>query len=223
MQFRRFIRRRVEGGDPLRYRDLHNALVAANMGGITLDRYLLRTFLASGLFGLFCAASGYLVMNLLSLPQFHIGIHNIFRLGIPALALTGTTVMILQVVLTAVIFVLAADAAYLFFLYYPSLVKKNRATRINLLLHNAVSYMYALRRGGAQMVTIFRSISENAAIYGEVVHEFRRVVRDTDYFGYDLITALRNLQETTPSEKLQEFVQDLISVIESGGGRTRVP
>ncbi|BBL67223.1 type II secretion system F family protein [Methanoculleus chikugoensis] len=215
MQFRRFIRRRVEG-DPLRYRDLHNALVAANMG-ITLDRYLLRTFLASGLFGLFCAASGYLVMNLLSLPQFHIGIHNIFRLGIPALALTGTTVMILQVVLTAVIFVLAADAAYLFFLYYPSLVKKNRATRINLLLHNAVSYMYALRRGGAQMVTIFRSISENAAIYGEVVHEFRRVVRDTDYFGYDLITALRNLQETTPSEKLQEFVQDLISVIESGG------
>ncbi|MDD4567899.1 MAG: type II secretion system F family protein, partial [Methanoculleus chikugoensis] len=71
--------------------------------------------------------------------------------------------------------------------------------------------------GGAQMVTIFRSISENAAIYGEVVHEFRRVVRDTDYFGYDLITALRHLQETTPSEKLQEFVQDLISVIESGG------
>ncbi|SCL75355.1 flagellar assembly protein J [Methanoculleus chikugoensis] len=215
MQFRRFIRRRVEG-DPLRYRDLHNALVAANMG-ITLDRYLLRTFFASGLFGLFCAIAGFFVMNLLSLPEFHIGIHNIFRLGIPALELTGTAVMILQVVLTAVIFVLAADAAYLFFLYYPSLVKKNRATRINLLLHNAVSYMYALRRGGAQMVTIFRSISENAAIYGEVVHEFRRVVRDTDYFGYDLITALRHLQETTPSEKLQEFVQDLISVIESGG------
>ncbi|NMA10000.1 MAG: secretion system protein [Methanomicrobiales archaeon] len=215
MQFRRFIRRRVEG-DPLRYRDLHNALVAANMG-ITLDRYLLRTFFASGLFGLFCAIAGFFVMNLLSLPEFHIGIHNIFRLGIPALELSGTAVMILQVVLTAVIFVLAADAAYLFFLYYPSLVKKNRATRINLLLHNAVSYMYALRRGGAQMVTIFRSISENAAIYGEVVHEFRRVVRDTDYFGYDLITALRHLQETTPSEKLQEFVQDLISVIESGG------
>jgi flagellar protein FlaJ len=215
VQFRRFIRRRVEG-DPLRYRDLHNALVAANMG-ITLDRYLLRTFFASGLFGLFCAIAGFFVMNLLSLPEFHIGIHNIFRLGIPALELSGTAVMILQVVLTAVIFVLAADAAYLFFLYYPSLVKKNRATRINLLLHNAVSYMYALRRGGAQMVTIFRSISENAAIYGEVVHEFRRVVRDTDYFGYDLITALRHLQETTPSEKLQEFVQDLISVIESGG------
>jgi len=214
-QFRRFIRRRVES-DLLRYRDLHNALVAANMG-ITLDRYLLRTFLASGLFGLFCAIAGYLVMNLSSLPQFHIGIHNIFGVGIPALELTGTAVMILQVVLTAVIFVLAADAAYLFFLYYPSLVKKNRAARINLLLHNAVSYMYALRRGGAQMVTIFRSISENAAIYGEVVHEFRRVVRDTDYFGYDLITALRHLQETTPSEKLQEFVQDLISVTESGG------
>jgi flagellar protein FlaJ len=200
----------------MHYRALHNDLVAANMG-ITLDRYLLRTFLSSGLFGLFCAIAGSLVMNLPSLPEVHIGIHNIFGFGMPALELTGAAVMILRVVLTAVIFVLAAVAAYLFFLYYPSLVKKNRAARINLLLHNAVSYMYALRRGGAQMVTIFRSISENAAIYGEVVHEFRRVVRDTDYFGHDLITALRHLQETTPSEKLQEFAQDLISVIESGG------
>ncbi|MDK2916399.1 MAG: archaeal flagellar protein FlaJ [Euryarchaeota archaeon] len=215
VQFRRLIRRRVES-DPTRYRDLHNDLIAANMG-TTLDRYLLRTFLASGLFGLFCAIAGFFMMNLLPLPEFHIRIHNVFGLGMPALGLTGTAVTILQIVLTAVIFVLAAAAVYLFFLYYPSLVKKNRAARINLLLHNAVSYMYALRRGGAQMVTIFRSISENAAVYGEVVHEFRRVVRDTDYFGHDLITALRHLQETTPSEKLQEFVQDLISVIESGG------
>ncbi len=215
VQFRRLIRRRVES-DPTRYRDLHNDLIAANMG-TTLDRYLLRTFLASGLFGLFCAIAGFFMMNLLPLPEFHIRIHNVFGIGMPALGLTGTAVTILQIVLTAVIFVLAAAAVYLFFLYYPSLVKKNRAARINLLLHNAVSYMYALRRGGAQMVTIFRSISENAAVYGEVVHEFRRVVRDTDYFGHDLITALRHLQETTPSEKLQEFVQDLISVIESGG------
>lgn len=215
VQFRRLIRRRVES-DPTRYRDLHNDLIAANMG-ITLDRYLLRTFLASGLFGLFCAIAGFFMMNLLPLPEFHIRIHNVFGIGMPALGLTGTAVTILQIVLTAVIFVLAAAAVYLFFLYYPSLVKKNRAARINLLLHNAVSYMYALRRGGAQMATIFRSISENAAVYGEVVHEFRRVVRDTDYFGHDLITALRHLQETTPSEKLQEFVQDLISVIESGG------
>lgn len=215
VQFRRLIRRRVES-DPTRYRDLHNDLIAANMG-TTLDRYLLRTFLASGLFGLFCAIAGFFMMSLLPLPEFHIRIHNVFGIGMPALGLTGTAVTILQIVLTAVIFVLAAAAVYLFFLYYPSLVKKNRAARINLLLHNAVSYMYALRRGGAQMVTIFRSISENAAVYGEVVHEFRRVVRDTDYFGHDLITALRHLQETTPSEKLQEFVQDLISVIESGG------
>ena len=200
----------------MHYRDLHNDLIAANMG-ITLDRYLLRTFLASGLFGLFCATMGYLAMSLPSLPLFHIGIYNVFGVSMPELVLTETAVTILRVVAAGVIFVLATDAAYLFFLYYPSLLAKNRATRINLLLHNAVSYMYALRRGGAQMVTIFRSISENAAIYGEVVHEFRRVVRDTDYFGYDLITALRHLQETTPSEKLQEFVQDLISVIESGG------
>jgi archaeal flagellar protein FlaJ len=50
-----------------------------------------------------------------------------------------------------------------------------------------------------------------------VAHEFRRVVRDAEYFGYDMLTALRHLQETTPSEKLKDFLQDLLSVIESGG------
>lgn len=200
----------------MRYHDLHNDLVAANME-ITLDRYLLRTYLASVLFGIFCAATGYLAMCLPSLPQIRFGIYNVFGVSMPAFALTDTTVMVLRIVASAVIFIIAADAAYLFFLKYPAIRKKNRATRINLLLHNAVSYMYAMRRGGAQMVTVFRSISENAAIYGEVVHEFRRVVRDIDYFGYDQITALKNLQETTPSEKLREFVQDLVSVVESGG------
>jgi flagellar protein FlaJ len=227
MQLRRLIHRWVER-DPIRYRSLHEDLVAANMG-VTLDHYLLRTLLVSGLLGLLCAASGYLAISFLSLPLLSVRIYNVFAISLPAFVLADTSVAILRIAVSAVIFILAAYVVSLLFLQYPSIRKKNRATRINLLLHNAVSYMYAMRQGGAQMVAIFRAISENSAVYGEAAHEFRRVVRDTDYFGYDLITALRRLQETTPSEKLRQFVQDLISVVESGGdvlafleGRVRI-
>ncbi len=210
-QIRHLVRRWVKR-DPVRYRSLREDLVAANMG-VTLDRYLLRTFLVSGLFGTFWAIAAFLAMHLAVLPQVSVGIYNIFSIRPPAFVPTDA----LQIAVSVLIFVLTAYAAYIFFLRYPSLVKKNRTTRINLLLHHAVAYMYAMRQGGAEMMAVFRAISGSSSVYGEVAHEFRRVVRDADYFGYDVITALRHLQETTPSEKLQEFVQDLVSVVESGG------
>ena len=36
-------------------------------------------------------------------------------------------------------------------------------------------------------------------------------------FGLDVLTAIRHLSETTPSAKLKDFLEDLLSVIESGG------
>ncbi len=66
-------------------------------------------------------------------------------------------------------------------------------------------------------MTIFRSLSDRANIYGEVALEFRQIVRDADFFGYDVVSAIHHLSETTPSEKLKNFLEDLLSVIESGG------
>jgi flagellar protein FlaJ len=77
--------------------------------------------------------------------------------------------------------------------------------------------MYAMRKGGAEIITILRSLSDMSVIYGEVALEFRQAVRDADFFGYDIINALKQLTETTPSRKLREFLQDLISTVESGG------
>ena len=215
IRIRRLIRRLVER-DPIRYRSLREDLVAANLG-VTLDRYLLLTFLASGLFGAFWAILVFLVLRFAVLPQMSIGIYNVFAIHLPEVMLVDPMISILQVVASLVVFLITAYAASLVFLQYPTLVKANRATRINLLLHHAVAYMYAMRQGGAEMMGVFRAIGGNSAVYGEAAHEFRRVIRDTDYFGYDQIAALRHLQETTPSEKLAEFVQDLVSVVESGG------
>lgn len=202
--------------DPIRYRHLREDLVAANLG-VTLDGYLLRVFTVSGLFGTFWAVAAFLAMRLFVPPQAGVRIFNVFSLHLPASMLTDPVLGVLQGIVSIFIFVLAAYMIYAFFLWYPSLVKKNRATRINLLIHHAVAYMYAMRQGGAEIMAVFRSISANPTVYGEAALEFRRAVRDADYFGYDVLTALRHLQETTPSDKLREFVQDLVSVVESGG------
>ena len=123
----------------------------------------------------------------------------------------------MQVIIIVVSFIIGTFIGYAVLLRLPALEKNNRKIKINLTLHNAVAYMYAMRRGGAQMMTIFRSLSDRANIYGEVALEFRQIVRDADFFGYDVVSAIRHLSETTPSEKLKDFLEDLLSVIESGG------
>ncbi len=215
VKIRRNIRWLVER-DPIRYRSLREDMVAANMG-VTLDRYLLQIFIASGLFGAFWAILAFVTLRFAVIPQVSIGVYNVFAIRFPAFMLADPVVGILQVAASVVVFAITAYVSSLLFLQYPSIIKKNREVRINLLLHHAVAYMYAMRQGGAEMMGVFRAISGNSSVYGEAAHEFRRVVRDTDYFGYDQITALRHLQDTTPSEKLREFIQDLVSVVESGG------
>lgn len=218
IRIRRFIRRRVER-DPIRYRSLREDLVAANFG-VTLNSYLLRAFLISGFFGAFWGVLTFILLRFADLPQVSIRVYNVFGIHLPEFMVADPVVGILQAIVSTIIFVITAYAASILFRNYPSLVKDSRGTRINLLLHHAAAYMYAMRRGGAEMMEIFRSVAGEALVYGEVAHEFRRVVRDADYFGYDMISALQHLQETSPSEKLRNFLQDLVSVTESGGDVT---
>ena len=145
------------------------------------------------------------------------GIYNVFYLQLPDFLTNipfGAYIQSLSVVIS---FIFGTYIAYTLLLKLPHIEKKSREVKINLTLHNAVAYMYAMRRGGAQMMTIFRAISERSNIYGEVALEFRQIVRDADFFGYDVMTAIRHLSETTPSEKMKDFLEDLLSVIESGG------
>ncbi|MDI9634018.1 MAG: type II secretion system F family protein [Methanolinea sp.] len=219
MNLNAFLRKRVKA-DPLKYQKLASDIESARLG-VTVEHYLTRAIQAAVLAGMLFAILGFLLTGFaISTAQEmgYLNVYNVFSLPIPERIEPGSIYTIpLQVIGAAVAFVIGFSLSYLLALRYPGMQKKNRAMKINLTLHNAVAYMYAMRKGGAQMMTIFRSLSENAKIYGEVALEFRQVVRDADFFGYDVITALRHLMETTPSEKLKQFLEDLVSVIESGG------
>ncbi|NMB79922.1 MAG: secretion system protein [Methanomicrobiales archaeon] len=204
--------------DPVRYHSLHADLVSAR-SGVTLEQYLWRAFRVSLLAGVLLAGIGYFGSMFLSLQMVtgKAGITNVFNIGIPSVLSSGLSTVYMQAAAAIVGFLIGVYAGYVLMLRLPSIEKGNRSIKINLTLHNAVAYMYAMRRGGAQLMTIFRSLSDRSNIYGEVALEFRQIVRDADFFGYDVVTAIRHLSETTPSEKLKNFLEDLLSVIESGG------
>lgn len=204
--------------DPVRFHGLHADMISARVG-MTLEQYLWKAIRVAFLSGILLAIIGYFASVFLSFQVMtgKAGITNVFNFQMPVLFDFVYPAIYIQALVVIVSFAVGTYAGYILMLKMPGIEKGNRSIKINLTLHNAVAYMYAMRRGGAQLMTIFQSLSDRANIYGEVALEFRQIVRDAEFFGYDVVTAIRHLAETTPSEKLKMFLEDLLSVIESGG------
>jgi flagellar protein FlaJ len=217
MNLRYYLRDRIRK-DSVTYHNLHADMISARLG-MTVEQYIWRSVTISILCGLVLALFGFFFggMIVLALKSSNVGLYNVFNIQVPDFFYTAAFGQYIQVLTVVICFAIGTYVAYASLLRFPQIEKRNRAVRINLTLHNAVAYMYSMRRGGAQLMTIFRSLSENSNIYGEVALEFRQIVRDADFFGYDMISAIRHLSETSPSEKLKNFLEDLLSVIESGG------
>ena len=117
------------------------------------------------------------------------------------------------------LFVMCVPGVYLFQVYYPVLLAQGRKTKIDLDLPYTVSYMQALSTTMSPFEVV-KKIYEEKSMFGEVSLEFGQVVRDVELFGDDLITALKNVQKTTPSPLFRDFINDLGVVYESGGDIT---
>ena len=213
----KFVKRMVFR-NPDKYHNLHKDLIGIR-SGLTLEQFLNQAILVSIGVGIFCGIIGFITgFALFSLdlglkPE----LYNVLNISFDPDTGGLPIIIMVQVLLAIILFILGTFLTYVIYTNLPALSKKTRETKITIGLPNAVSYMYAMRKGGAEMITILRSISEMSAIYGEISYEFRQAVRDADFFGYDIINALKMVGETTPSRKLRDFLQDLISTVESGG------
>ncbi|MFP4632719.1 MAG: type II secretion system F family protein [Halobacteriales archaeon] len=122
----------------------------------------------------------------------------------------------IMLVMTAVLGGITGGILY----YIPSFKAGERKREIDNTLPFAVTFMYALSRGGMNIIEVMRKLANAEDVYGEVANEFDMMLRDMDYFGNDLRIALRNTSDMTPSENLSDFLDDLLSVIDSGGEMT---
>ncbi len=191
---RGFFRSRAEQGDGIQRR-----LNQARMG-VRYDAYLARAVTVGTLVGLVVGLAAALGTAL-----WLAGETTVARRLVAALVVgVGVTVSI-------------AVVAWRFAHYYPGWRARTRRTRIDLLLPQAISYLYALSAGGSDITQVIRALAEEEETYGEVAAEFDYIAREMDYFGSDPLTAIRKARDLTPSDNLETFLDDLVSTIESGG------
>jgi len=191
--------------NPSPFKDLQRWLNQARMG-YTYDIYLERVV---G-YAFIAAAVGIFLGMALSLQLFLF--EGWETLGVMEPAFQGLLSFLL-VVFTLGLF---AGGAFTTGYYYPLMRANTREREIDILLPHAIVYMYALSHGGMNAFEVIKELADAEDVYGEVAKEFDMVVRDVELFGNDLFTALRDARAVTPSENLEQFVDDMISVLDSG-------
>ncbi|MFC7234482.1 type II secretion system F family protein [Halosegnis marinus] len=95
-----------------------------------------------------------------------------------------------------------------------------RKREINVLMPDAVSFMYALSIGGLNQLEILEAVAEAEDVYGEVSREFQVILNETGYFDKAYRTTIRNRATQTPSDEFSQFLTDMLSILSSGGDMT---
>jgi len=101
-------------------------------------------------------------------------------------------------------------------MYYPSMKAKTRRRSINTNLPFAIDHMSSVIASGVSPAVMFKLIS-NSREYGEISIEIEKVSNYIDFFGYDILTALKAVGLVPPSQQFKEFVDGFTSTIETGG------
>jgi len=100
--------------------------------------------------------------------------------------------------------------------YYPNMKAKTRRRSINTNLPFAIDHMSSVIASGVSPATMFKLISTSRE-YGEISIEIEKVINYIDFFGYDILTALKAVALITPSDQFKEFIDGFVSTIETGG------
>ncbi len=106
--------------------------------------------------------------------------------------------------------------AWTLFYTYPGAEKKSLGKRIDQELPFVVIHMGSIAGSGIEPIEVFKIIAMSKE-YEFAGQEFRKILNQTNLYGYDLSSALRNISLSTPSQKLSELFNGMGVTINSGG------
>ncbi|WP_094226608.1 type II secretion system F family protein [Methanolobus psychrotolerans] len=206
--FGRYVRKHIS-----RYEGQRSMIRKAGMG-VLIEQYIAQVYFFSLLMGILAgfvgALAGYYFLD--GLRPFMLGIeygHTWMESNFHLLASMGLGVMFS---------VTAAYLTYYIFMSIPEVQANVRSTLINQSLPHTTAYLYAMSRGGGMnLLDIMKSLSENYHIYGASAEEIGLLVKDMEYYGTDLLKAIDNAGQRTPSKKFKDFLDGLTSIVTSGG------
>lgn len=102
------------------------------------------------------------------------------------------------------------------FYLYPSVERKSLARQIDSELPFVVIHMGSIAGSGVEPTQIFKIVGLSRD-YKHTRGEIRKLLNQVNVYGYDLITALKNISRLTPSSRLAEVFNGLATTIGSGG------
>lgn len=121
--------------------------------------------------------------------------------------------------LAAVSFLIAASFLALQ-LETPVMRIRVRRRRIDSVLTIASGYFATMASADIPIDIIIRDLGESRQ-YGEISREARSIWLRTELFGMDIISSIKESIKSSPSQKLSEFFQGVVTSVNSGGDLKR--
>ncbi|MFB6297374.1 MAG: type II secretion system F family protein, partial [Salinirussus sp.] len=137
-----------------------------------------------------------------------------------ARVLSQLRVPILSTLLTLLVSGVFGGLTFAMFYLLPFFQRNQREKQLDQILPYGVTYMYALSRGDLPLVKLIRHLSRAGDAYGVLAEEFELIEHQLDYFGRDVRRALRETRVHTPSETFADLLDDLGTVLDTGGELT---
>jgi len=146
---------------------------------------------------------------------------SIFLLTIFASLILGVSLILSF--LTSVALGLLAGSITLIILYiYPSMLASERKRLLEEELPYLASHMAILAKAGLPPERIFRSLAmlEAKGAKSIAAEEAKNIIRNVDFLGIDIISAIEIERDRSPSQLFSDFIDGVIGVSRSGGDLT---
>jgi len=98
----------------------------------------------------------------------------------------------------------------------PQIKAFMRAEKLEDQLPYAVNYLASMAQANVTPEHLIENLSRQP-VYGEITVEARRIRRDLDGLGMDLVEALQRAARRAPCEEFRDFLQGLLTAITAGG------
>lgn len=139
-------------------------------------------------------------------------ISSLFLLGSILSVTMGISGFIFSLTLSIILPALTFLGLYML----PSVIMRQRASKIRDSLPFATMYMSTLAGTGTSTSELFRNLAE-AEQYGEISKEAEKIHSDIDSFGMDISEALQRAAERTPSDDFKDLMWGMNHALTSGG------
>ncbi len=134
---------------------------------------------------------------------------------LPIISLAGENIFT-RFLKTIWLIIVIPITTFLFMYTFPSLERRTIEKKINQELPFATIHMSSIAGSMIEPSKIF-SIIMMTGEYPNLEKEFIKLLNEINIYGFDFVTALKNVAKNSPSQKLAELFNGLATTINSGG------